>query len=470
MHRTFEWVTAACIAVVGLIGLFLGWPVVFPLDDAYITLHNARVLHEGADPNFGVPALIGATSPVHLAFVAWLGFFIDLPLASYLLNLGAAILYGIGLARLALQLQPPRWVAVGIVGLGLLAAEAPYHLFNGLETGLAMAAVTWALVLSLCGSRILLPLLCGTMPFIRPELAVLSGALLTWRAWKQRRMLDRILIDIVLATLAAMPWLMWSWIATGSVVPLTASAKRAFFAEQANPLQHKLAVALTLTASSGIGAFLFASPFMKRVPVALPALLSLAAIFLTYAVTFPGGLFHNHYRYLYPLLPFGLLGWTIAARDSAVLRLAFGAMAVVYIAIGFQRWPHVVEGRQLTRELDAAAQWSREHLRPEARILIHDAGYFAWATPFSLFDIVGLKTPSSIEDHRRWTLPSQGKNRDEAVSEIAKRHRVTHAVILKDEFWGDLADNLRRRGWGLRPLRDPPGRGYGIYELTPPAS
>jgi hypothetical protein len=199
-------------------------------------------------------------------------------------------------------------------------------------------------------------------------------------------------------------------------------------------------------------------------------LLSLAVILLMFAVTFPGGLFHNYYRYFYPLLPIGLLGWAIAVRETKVMVWAFALLIVAYAAVGFKTWPHVVTGRRITAELDEAARWSREHLPAEARILIHDAGYFAWATPFALFDVVGLKTPSSIADHRRWTLPSRAQERHVAVHEIAKRNRVTHAVILNDEFWGDLAHDLRRHGWGLKPMREPAAYGYIVYELTPPAS
>jgi hypothetical protein len=42
-------------------------PPVFPVDDAYITLHNAEVLYDAVDPNYtGTPALVGSTSPIHV--------------------------------------------------------------------------------------------------------------------------------------------------------------------------------------------------------------------------------------------------------------------------------------------------------------------------------------------------------------------------------------------------------------------
>ena len=83
-----------------------------------------------------------------------------------------------------------------------------------------------------------------------------------------------------------------------------------------------------------------------------------------------------------------------------------GVLCLFYIAIGFSTWPHLAEGRRFNGELDSVAQWSREHLPANARVLVHDAGYFAWAMPFALIDVVGLETPTSIEDHRHWTMPS----------------------------------------------------------------
>src|SRR5437764_1047312 len=45
-------------------------PFYFPLDDSYITLHNARALWAGIDANYGGSPLVGATSLVHLAVIS----------------------------------------------------------------------------------------------------------------------------------------------------------------------------------------------------------------------------------------------------------------------------------------------------------------------------------------------------------------------------------------------------------------
>ena len=81
--------------------ILLGSPV-FPVDDAYITLHNAQVLHWGHDPNFaGTPALAGATSAVHLALVALLMFALSPPVALWAALWMATLAYALGLVQLA---------------------------------------------------------------------------------------------------------------------------------------------------------------------------------------------------------------------------------------------------------------------------------------------------------------------------------------------------------------------------------
>ncbi len=55
---------------VAVLAAYLVTPPRARLDDAYIALHSARVLLSGRDPIFGVPALAGATSPIHVAAIA----------------------------------------------------------------------------------------------------------------------------------------------------------------------------------------------------------------------------------------------------------------------------------------------------------------------------------------------------------------------------------------------------------------
>ena len=65
-HRFFPLFLAVPLAVLAAYQLT---PQLARLDDAYIALHSARVVLSGNDPVFGVPALVGATSPAYVALL-----------------------------------------------------------------------------------------------------------------------------------------------------------------------------------------------------------------------------------------------------------------------------------------------------------------------------------------------------------------------------------------------------------------
>jgi hypothetical protein len=63
------WMLLTGIAVAGA---YAATPPLARLDDAYISLHSARVVLSGHDSTFEVPALIGVTSPAYVALLALL--------------------------------------------------------------------------------------------------------------------------------------------------------------------------------------------------------------------------------------------------------------------------------------------------------------------------------------------------------------------------------------------------------------
>src|SRR5580698_8031524 len=92
----------------------------FPLDDPYITLHSAQVLHWGYDPNFpGVSPLYGATSAPFLGLVYLLFFFLQ-PLRALETACWLGILtYVLGLVYLTRTLRLSRLASFAIITLGL---------------------------------------------------------------------------------------------------------------------------------------------------------------------------------------------------------------------------------------------------------------------------------------------------------------------------------------------------------------
>ena len=472
-------VIGLALVAVMMATLAFNHPLRFPLDDAYITIANARQLLTGQVDDYGQSMPSGATSLVHLVLLTALGTLLDLPQASMALAMLASFAYVTGL-YLALRATGARSVVVVLGCLaGFLGFKAWFQLMNGLETGWAMAGVAWALYLTQrIDSRNHLLALAGLialMPFLRPELAMLSATLslmvaLRWRTSPMRLVAPALLGLAIVAAMAAL-----ALTVTGGVLPLTAGAKVAFFAEAELPMVLRFRLMLEAVCTLPLGLVLtgFVGLPMIRGGWAFPAFA--AAFLVVTAMTLPGGLMHNDQRYLYPLLPMALTGWAaIAARSDLlngrswqVVSLAAAAIVAGFFVSG---WRDYRESMLFTDDQMRMVGWAEVNLPRDARILIHDAGYIGWAADYRLVDLVGLKTPESIEVHRRFTLPSVGRDRSIAIARIAAQQNVTHAIILDRLFWRDIAAGLRRQGWELEPLRKGPGTLYQVYRLTPPAA
>jgi hypothetical protein len=218
---------------------FLG--LTFPMDDAYIVTHNVQVMRNGGnDPNFvGAPVLSGTTSIVHLVLIYIPSIFTSPLFAQYLITCLAVILYALGLIGLSLNRGLSRIQAALVTVLGLIAAEVPHQLLNGLETGLAMGALVWFLVfVSESRKAWIVSLLCGLLPFVRPELAMVSVVVFVrriWIVWNQKDSMmgffKEVRSSVVFLALGSIPWAMAYFFSMGSPYPTTISAKKYFFAE-----------------------------------------------------------------------------------------------------------------------------------------------------------------------------------------------------------------------------------------------
>lgn len=436
-----------------------------PLDDAYITLHNARTLLAGGSDNVypEATALTGATSAVHLVLVAAFGTVLPLELASKFSSLIGILLYAAGLIELLRRYQSPPLVSVGIVTTGLLIGYMPYHLLNGLETGLALAGIVWAFVL--IDSR-WLPLLCGTLPFIRPELAFLAAPLLLRRFWIDRYQLRQLGLDAALVSLAAFPWLLLYLVQTGSPVPNTGGAKLAFFAESRLPVGMRASLLVVTVAQCLIGPLWLSLVALRHQPAGICAIIFLICWIGFTAMAFPGGLHHNYFRYLSLTIPPLLLGWVIVFSKPAslhkpviILIMAWAAATSLAGIRAYLDTSHITGLEKTARLID-------QQLPPESVILVHDAGYLAWALPGrKLTDVVGLKTPSSSRWHHLYTA-GEGR-RDMALDRIATEAGATHFVALNDHspFWHALVSQLEQQQWQLQPVKSEPGDEYVIYHL-----
>ncbi len=406
------------------------WPVHFPLDDAYITLHNARSLIEGVDPLYGQNPLVGATSPVHLLAVTTMGLALALPNASLVVSVVSVAAYAAGLWRWGWK----------IAVIGLTVATVPLQLFNGLETPMAMAAVTWA-ILWMDDRK--LPVLAGLMPFIRPELGLLSAILMGRDVYLRRDWRP-----VAVSAMVALPLVAWCYWATGHVLPNTVAAKIAFFHDEKTFFQGLESIVASAH-DALITPLLFAAPFLVRRPGGRALLLFLAGWMLSVALTFSDAMWANYGRYwaiAVPVLCYGL------PRLGQWPMLVVALLSMLFFQLTTKEhdpWP----------AMTAAAK----QLPAGSTVLIHDAGEIAYANPpLKLVDVVGLKTPSSAEIMAesnvracQWT---------KALDRIATDSHAQYAVVLNDPFWGCIATNLRDAGWTLTPVFSDPD-GFSIYKI-----
>ncbi|MCJ2178610.1 hypothetical protein [Novosphingobium album (ex Hu et al. 2023)] len=436
------------------------WPGEFGLDDAYITLSNARTILTGGDSVYGASPLLGATSAVHLAVVTFFGLFLPLPQASVVVSALSVILYGAGLKALAEAAGCRGWQTAVIVFVGLCVGYQSFQYFNGLETGLAMASVAWALVLA--DSRYL-PLLCGIIPFVRPELAFLAAPLFFRRLYIVRDWQW----SIGLAIAAAFPFALWYFLETGVPFPNTGEAKMAFFAEIHLPLLVRLKLAALAIGGSLLIVLALGIPKLPRIPAGWCVAVFLVLWLGMAAVTLPSLLTHNFYRYLAPVVP--ALCYPLAAKiacNDAPSRL-IAIISVIWTAVSLTvAVPHISEEAEFySTEGRAAAKFVRDRIPAGSTVLIHDAGLVAWFLPPShLVDVVGLKTPESTAYHKRYTRHAcqWGK----ALDGIARDSGATYLVGLQGIWlWECVAANLKQQGWELAIVRAPNGKGYVVYRI-----
>ncbi len=457
------WVRALAYAACILTG-WIGWIGTFPLDDAYITLHNARALLAGADTTYGGSPLVGATSLVHLALLALLGHVLPLVTASCLLNILAPGAYAAGLDKLARNCGVAGWQVAIYTIIGLTIGSIPIQLCNGLESGMALAVATW--LLALARSRFL-PLLAGIAPFVRPELGLLAALLLAHPFLKASA---RGKVNMVAyGLLTALPFAIWSVLETGHVLPNTVSAKLAFFVEESSdPLERfrMLLGALTLSHILLLMAGLIA---FKKNDLTRACSVFTIVLLLVATATQPGALVWNEYRYLMTLVPVLLVCCMALGQDLRypVLMLGLFACAIAFLPTSLdllqQSRAHTERELRLLRHNAAL-------MPQDATVLIHDAGMIAWVAPrLHLIDAVGLKTAYAAAAHKRFTKTVC--RWDRALDDTARHFGTRYMIVLQKPLWDCVGSNLVRAGWTATSLGGQDRNSdYRIFAIQPPLS
>ena len=454
------WLICALVSAGAAVWLWAYQP--FLLDDAYITLHSARHLGEASDPSFrGATPMTGVTSPVHVVMIWLVGRIAPLEVAlAVVLGIGWFV-YLSGLWAVGAGLASPyRWM---LVLTGLLVARMPFQLVNGLETTLSLGMLTWTCAgLNRVNLPRWTPLLAGTLPFLRPEYALFTLAVVGIAAWRGERSLVGGLAVVLLA------WTGLTLNIGGSVPPATIAVKRAFYALPPLPWAIVL-VRVPLRAVRELGPTLIGMGMFWRSEVMRPIGLAAAAL-VAGCLAFPIMTLMDSGRYLHFLVPLLLCGLAWLAREHPPLGKAALALSVVWALVMLPKPLASYHYRKAyIRSYVEVSAWLEHH--PVATpVLIHDAGYISEATSLPLIDLVGLKSPEVSSIHRALTETSAGARMAEAITKIAALTRPGTFVVQRhfDEVNG-LTANLEHSGWTVTALVHAPSDAeFSIYALRPP--
>lgn len=458
--------------VVASVGAYELTPPMARLDDAYIALHSARVLLSGSDPVFNVPALVGVTSSVHVAAIAGL-LFMGVPsgdAALRIVNAAGLVAYVISTWELATAVNTSFSRRAAVLVIALVSGLVFLNLTNGMETGWAMAVLTFAIASAISDRLFAVACAAGLLSFLRPDLAPAAALLFLYAAigrqpWQQLAML-------AIAAAIAAPWLIWERVDTGHWLPQTMRAMQLAYAQGCLPSSTK---ARMLLREAGYALFqLF--PLSLGL-VALPrhrlGLLGMAAIATTlvgYYIGFPGAVVHNYWRYFYPLtVPWLCLGlaWAVErVRTGVALTVAVAVAVTPFVASG----PHInAASAAFAEDLESSSEWIDAHVPEDAIVLVHDAGGISEFAHRRVVDLVGLKTPSSIEAHARWTWPTCGIAFGTAVAAIARQSAASYLVA--HGLWeSPIRKALEADGFVVTPeRRTSRPDGYTVYRLGQPA-
>jgi hypothetical protein len=460
------------------------YPNLFFFDDPYIVLHSVQVLHLGYDPNYlGSPALTGNSSPVHLALTYLLSFVLSPLNAILVTNWIATLTYAWGIIYLAQLYRATTIQIILLLICGLLSHYGIMHLLNGLETSLALSAIVWTLILAslpiTTTRRISFALVLGTLPFIRPELAALSGSLYLYQLYRyhetEQFSWKWLIQDCSYVLLAALPWLIWTWLDMHQLYASTISAKNAFFADNYPTLGSRL------YATGKILLSFFANPPFLFFPglillcftrLGLALLLFILILITSYTLIAPHMLNQNEFRYLTILVPLFLFGYlSNFKRVSIYSRYAVNGLLIYLSVLILTFLPVQLKCYELYlltfgNNFPVYTKWCLEHIPLQETLIIQDAGYIAYATPFHLIDFVGLKTPSNIPIHQKLTLPSHGKLRNEAISQIIQQNHAHYLIMTADwTLTFHTIEALKALGWHVKLLKDFSWKSLTSYQI-----
>jgi hypothetical protein len=363
------------------------WMWGFTVDDALIAVRYARHLTQGAGWRFNVggPSTDGVTPlpwPLLLAPFARAEPLVVLGRAK-LLGLVVWVATGTALGRAVGRASAPAWTGVAALAAMAMSVPVAAHAVSGMETALATAVATWA-VLQDDRPRTV-ALLAGLAAALRPELApwacTLAVGMTVVAGGDVARWIEAAAIAIgpfaLCAIVRAIAW--------GRPAPLAVLAKP-------SDIEHGLGYAGAVCVVTVVPALVVAPLALARRPRALAIVL--AAIAHVAAVVLVGGDWMPYARLMVPVVPSLVLAAALIAGAAHPLATAARSLVAGALGIGLIVL-YGTPGRSVGADREALIAEARPVLDGERarRVAALDIGWVSAATEADIIDLAGLTDP-----------------------------------------------------------------------------
>jgi arabinofuranosyltransferase len=377
-------------------------------DDAFISYRYAQNLATGRGMVFNPgERVMGSTAPGHVLVAALAHRVVGHQrLPSTMAALG--VLAWIAQAAAVTVLLAPTFggAAAGLAGLLVALGLAESGRWVALETNVVVALDLWALVLALRGRLLGAGALAGLAALTRPDAMVFAALLLAWVALRHRR---RVLFSGLALAAVLGPWVVFSRLYFGSVLPQSAIAKFQVVdlpTYLAHTLRHLGALPIPALPGDLVAALAWVSAAVGAVVLIrrrrelwiLPAFVLAHAAAYLYLRPFVPHLWH-----LYPIrLVFAVLVLValLAALQHRLVALRAVAAVVVVALAGTLVWklrgaPESLETpyfRERHTAYVAISELLRERARPDDSVLALEVGTLAYYTDLAMVDLGLLVT------------------------------------------------------------------------------
>jgi hypothetical protein len=392
-----------------------------PLDDAWIHLHFARNLAEGAGFSYnpGVP-VAGSTAPLWTLLLG-AAFAVGGPWLATAKVLGVTTALAAGAAT---AWAARAWGATPILaaggGLGLLWTGAMgWGALSGMEVGLASVLVAAALGLLARDRFWAATVLAALASLARPE----AGLLLPLIVLGRRPPLARVVVAALSAATVVAPWVAFSLRTVGAPVPATAIAKvegglLGWLSGTPDPQAHlwlDRAGAFLREAVSWLAQTHPLLPWLLLPALAVawhrcgcrlgvPGLvLLLQPLAMAWLAPYRGPAFQEG-RYVIHLLPVAFVLLAVAAsalrpRWQAWLAAGWLSGALLVLPSAAERYGWAVQNINAMQV--HLGHWVAEHVPPGARLAVNDIGAIAWVSRRTVIDLMGLVSPEILPYRRQ---------------------------------------------------------------------